>query len=128
MTISTSTGVPISAEIVHNYFHTLINKLFKILPLYECKENSLCEYMRNLQIELIGCKGFIVELENDPRYISMLSILEHLIGLHSYCGFTIDHHIVKKSVFQAISICEELEERYERMVLAAEEVQNEHLG
>ena len=122
MRVETSTGVSIDAESVRNYFHTLINKFFKILPLYEDKEETLCEYMRNLQIELIGCKSFITELEHDARYISMLSVLEQLIGLHSHCGFTIEHRKIKKSVFQAISFCEELEERYERMVLANEEV------
>ena len=57
MMIQTTVGVPMDAMVLNNYFRTLINLFFKILPIKESGESSLDTYMRSLQAELLGCKG-----------------------------------------------------------------------
>ena len=59
MMIQTTVGVPMDAMVLNNYFRTLINLFFKILPIKESGESSLDTYMRSLQAELLGCKELI---------------------------------------------------------------------
>ena len=105
--IQTTAGVPIDKESVSNYFRTLINLFFKILPLWEDGESSLDTYMRSLQTELLGCKGLIEAISHDALFVTLISILQYLI----------DHpetktSVVKREVFRAISICNKLKSRY----------------
>ena len=62
MMVNTTPGVPIDAEILHNYFRRLVNHFFKILPMRENNEESLTTYMQSLQVELLGCKGLITAI------------------------------------------------------------------
>ena len=55
MMIQTTVGVPMDATMLNNYFRTLVNLFFKILPIKESGESSLEVYMRSLQAELLGC-------------------------------------------------------------------------
>lgn len=109
--INTSIGKPIRVELIESYFHSLINKFFKILPLYEDNENTLCEYMRNLQSELIGFQSLLPGIGNDANLISLLSILEYLIDMHSCYGFELGKGVIKREVFGAIRVCQKMEQR-----------------
>ena len=84
MMIQTTVGVPMDAMVLNNYFRTLINLFFKILPIKESGESSLDTYMRSLQAEL-----------------------QYLIDNPS-CEVS----VVKREVFRAISICNKLKSRY----------------
>ena len=44
MMIQTTVGVPMDAMVLNNYFRTLINLFFKILPIKESGESSLDTY------------------------------------------------------------------------------------
>jgi predicted transcriptional regulator len=55
--VHTSVGEPLTGELLRNYFRNLVNQFFKILPMRENGEDSLCVYMTSLQAELIGCKS-----------------------------------------------------------------------
>lgn len=116
--LDTSTGKPIRAELVEGYFHSLINKFFKILPLYEDNETTLCEYMRNLQAELLGFQSLLIDLRYDVHLVSLLSILEYLIDMHSCFGFEMEKAIIKREVFGAIRVCEKMEKRYHEIAIA----------
>lgn len=107
MMIKTTAGVPMDAAILKNYFRTLINLFFKILPIWESGESSLDTYMRSLQAELLGCKELIEAIHEDPSFLSLISILQYLIDNPS-CGVG----VVKREVFRAISICNKLKSRY----------------
>lgn len=104
MTIDTNTGIPIDAELLHNYFRRLVNHFFKILPMRENNEDSLITYMQSLQMELLGCKGFIPSMQDDSNYLTILSILQYLID-NPECSVA----DVKREVFRAISICNRLQ-------------------
>ncbi len=107
MTIDTRTGISIDTELLHNYFRRLVNLFFKILPMRENNEESLVTYMQSLQIELLGCKGFIPLMQTDSDYLTILSILQYLID-NPECNVT----EVKREVFRAISICNKLQSRF----------------
>lgn len=104
--MKTVNNYDIPAEMVGNYLSGLVNQFFKILPIKESGEPSLKEFMCSLQAELLGCKGLMVDLNNDSMYMSLLSILQYLI--ETDC----DTPIVKREVFKAISICKKLQMKY----------------
>ena len=96
----------ITKEMLDHYLAGLVNKFFKILPMREANEYSLTEYMESLQVELIGCKGVIDELQHDAMYLTIISILQYLIT--EEC----EVRVVKREVFKAISLCKKLRKRY----------------
>lgn len=107
MMIPTTAGVPMDATVLNNYFRSLINLFFKILPLWEGGESSLTVYMQSLQTELLGCNELVEAIHNDSLFLSLVSILQYLIDTPD-CSVT----IVKREVFRAISICNKLKSRY----------------
>lgn len=109
--IQTTTGIQISEKLLCNYFDSLVNCFFKILPIRESEEESLDVYVQSLQFELIGCKGLITSLNDDARFITLLSILQHFID-SPQCPT----NVVKREVFKAIRICNGLKERYGKAV------------
>ena len=104
--MKTVNGYNLSSEMVSNYLGGLVNQFFKILPIKESGEPSLNEFMRSLQVELLGHKSLMRSLENDSMYMTLLSILEYLIN--NDC----ETHVVKREVFKAISICKKLRKKY----------------
>ena len=107
MMVETTAGMPIDAEVLHNYFRNLVNHFFKILPIREQNEESLTTYMQSLQAELLGCKGLVSAIQNDASYLTLLSILQYLID-NPECTV----REVKREVFRAISICNKLKVQY----------------
>ena len=91
---------------LENYLAALVNQFFKILPIKESGEPSLKDFMRSLQIELIGCKNLMDQLSNDPMYLSLIAILQYMID--NDC----ETSVVKREVFKAISICKKLRKKY----------------
>lgn len=107
MMVETTAGMPLDAEVLHNYFRNLVNHFFKILPIREQNEESLTTYMQSLQAELLGCKGLVSAIQNDASYLTLLSILQYLID-NPECTV----REVKREVFRAISICNKLKAQY----------------
>ena len=102
----TTNGHDIPSEMVNNYLNGLVNQFFKILPIKESGEPSLNEFMKSLQVELLGFKGLMVEIGNDSMYLTLLSILQYLI--ENEC----ETAVVKREVFKAISVCKKLRNKY----------------
>ena len=100
-------GDEICAAMLKAYFAGLVNRLFKILPLWESKESTLCIYLRSLQNELLGCQGFIPVFKADADFVTLLAILQ----------FFVEHpdtevSDIRREVFRAIRICKRLEKSY----------------
>lgn len=107
MTLETVTGHSMDGEMIGRYFRNLVNLFFKILPMREDEEPSLGIYMQSLRDELLGFQSLIVAIENDPAFLSLLSILQHLIDTPDA---PVQH--VRREVFHAISICYKLRDHY----------------
>lgn len=100
MNVETIIGTKLDAEMVCNYFGILVNQFFKILPMRENGEESLPVYLESLRSELLGSERVIVELDNNPLFLSLVSILQYLIDSPE-----ITVRETKREVFKAISIC-----------------------
>lgn len=57
------------------YLNTVVNSVYKILPLYEEENVGLEIYIESLLFELYGLDK-VVEMERSHEYVSLLSILE----------------------------------------------------
>lgn len=111
MTYETTTGIEINEHLLSKYMRSLVDRFFKILPIKEGKEvygiESLDAYLRSLQAELLGCKSLVTAVDNDPRFMTLLNILQYLIDDQDCSVRT-----VKREVFRAISICNKLKVKY----------------
>lgn len=107
MKLSTKYGGEITPKLLTNYLGNLVNLIFKILPIRESGETSLPSYMESLEMELIGCKSLIAALDEDPMFLSILSIIQHLIENPES---SVD--IYRREVFKAISLCNKLKDKY----------------
>ena len=105
--INTSAGVQISAALVNNYFRSLVNRFFKILPMRENNELTLAIYMHSLQMELFGYKSLVPAFGDNSLFLTLLSILQYLI-ITPECPVP----DVKREVFRAIGICNKLSALY----------------
>lgn len=109
--IDTVISAPITDEMVFNYFKSLVNCFFKILPIRENGEDTLPVYIKSLQSELLGCKELICELNNDSNFLTLVSILQYLRD-NPDCPVP----DVKREVFRAIAICNKMKARYDKAV------------
>ena len=107
MMIETKAGIPMDHRALKNYLRRLVDLFFKILPMRENEEPSLIEYIRSLQVELLGCSELISGLKYDAQFLTLLGILQYLID-HS--DVSVD--VYRREVFKAISICNSLKARY----------------
>lgn len=89
-----------------NYFKFLINKTYKILPLKEEESDTLKSYLESYQRELIGNKDLISIMVNEPKFITLLNILQYLIS-EDYSV-----KVCKKEVFKCIHILEDINFKY----------------
>lgn len=108
MSVNTSIGGELSTDLLKNYFHNLVNQVYKILPMREKETESLGKYIWRLEAELIGGYGLIDEIREDSYYGSLLNIL-HYLNEHG-CECPVEQ--VKQLVFEGIGICEKLSVRY----------------
>lgn len=109
--IDTVIGVPITNELIHNYFKSLVNSFFKILPIRESGGTTLPIYIQSLQAELLGCKELICELNNSSNFLTLVAILQYL---HDNPDCPVRD--VKREVFKAIGICNKLKAQYTEAV------------
>lgn len=102
---------PVSERLLQNYFQSLVNRFFKILPIRESGEETLTIYMRSLQCELLGCKELLPVLNDDAQFLTLAAILQYLIDTPN-CPIK----DVKREVFRAIHICNHLKEKCREVV------------
>ena len=108
MNINTSLGFSVNSRLFENYFKTLVNQVYKILPMREAEMDSLQKYIWRLTAEIVGGAGLYPNLREDSYYASLLNILQYLSDHYSEC--TVEQ--TKQLVFEGIHICEKLSARY----------------
>lgn len=94
-------------RLVRNYFRSLVNCYYKILPLRESGEETVGVYLESLKSEMLGCRGLLEYIQDDPSYMTLLSILQYFID-HPDCNIA----EVRREVFRAIRICNKIAEKY----------------
>ena len=123
MMIETSVGVPMDVSALSSYFGRLVNRFFKILPMWEDRianpvpkpdvldEESMYDdleiYIRSLQIELMGFISLIKPFDDESALISLVSALQYLAD-----NSNVRLGIVKREVFRSINTCTNLKVKY----------------
>jgi len=107
MTYATKANIEVTDVAVAVYFRRLVNRFFKILPIWETGEESIYVYIQNLQIELLGFQSMIEAIGYDADYMALVSILQYLLDNPAS-----EVWLVKREVFNSISLCKQLGERY----------------
>lgn len=99
----------LNRESVGNYFNRLINKVFRILPLIEEGEKSITVYIDSLQDELDGYRNLVTKYEDDPDYISLLSVIVFIKDNHN--SKDVAFAKIRREVFNAINLCCRMRDR-----------------
>jgi len=83
------------------YFDSLINSVFKILPLYEEDNIGIESYVESLLFELYGLDKSI-DIKDSYEYIALLSNLESV--REEVVKSDSEKKVIKREVFKCISI------------------------
>ena len=110
--VNSTIGVNIDESLIAKYFNTLVNKIFKILPIIENQEESISVYMESLGIELTGFKSLLPSVGEDPSYLSLLSIYKWLS--ENIDNTDENYKVIRREVFHAISICKKIRGQFLR--------------
>lgn len=113
----------VSNKMLHNYFGALVGRFFKILPLRESMSDTLGTYIESLQMELLGFHALMVGAEFDQRLLSLISFLQYMID-NPDC----DIPTVKREVFRAIRLCNDMDSEYGLVSRTEGGAPNEPLG
>jgi hypothetical protein len=90
-----------SKERLPIYLNSVVNSVFKILPLYEESNVGLEIYVESLLFELYGLDK-VVEVEQSYEYISLLSTLESV--KLEVAKEESKKTVVKREVFKCINV------------------------
>lgn len=88
------------------YFKFLIDKTYKILPMKEEGSITLKSYLESFLHELIGSQELILDMVDEPKFITLLNTIQYLIS-EEYSVKT-----CKKEVFKCIRILQEINNKY----------------
>lgn len=83
------------------YLNTVVNSVFKILPLYEEQNVGVQTYIESLLFELYGLEDAIL-IEHSYEYISLLSTLESV--KKEVAKQDSRKSVIKREVFKCINI------------------------
>ena len=83
------------------YLNTVVNNVFKILPLYEEQNVGVNKYIESLLFELYGLEE-AVSMEHSYEYISLLSTLESV--KKEVAKPDSKKPVIKREVFKCINI------------------------
>lgn len=83
-----------------NYLIDLKNRVFKILPLYEEKNDCLTEYIESVCFELYGLRTLIGDLPHGLWYVKSLATLEQIKIETSVFG---QNKMMKKEIFKILN-------------------------
>lgn len=94
-------------SVIGNWSADLINKFFKILPMWEQNVTTLPIYLEGLKDDLVNCSIVVTEFKSDGDYLTLVCILQLLIS-----NPDLNTNKVRRQIFRAINICNTLRARY----------------
>lgn len=90
-----------------SYKNALVNKVYKILPLYEENNIGLFANIQSLIFELHGILIVIHSLNSNANFLSLIAILESLSDDSLF--FDLDHETVKREVFKCLDLVKKMD-------------------
>jgi hypothetical protein len=94
------------SKIFINYSSSLVDRLFKILPLYEEKNDGLFTYIQSLIYEFNGLVWVIESLNDNSDILVLMATLESISN--DAIMFDNDKEVIKREVFKCIDIAKRL--------------------
>ncbi len=94
------------------YFDSLINSVFKILPLYEEENIGVETYIESLLFELYGLEK-VIDIRDSHEYISLLSTLESVKEEVVKSGS--EKRVIKREIFKCIGIVKSVMVKLEKV-------------
>lgn len=98
-------------KIYHIYIKTLIPKTYKVLPLYEEKNDGLPRYVASLILEIKGVLYHVEEYEDLQELVSLIAILESIYDISLFEDTLTED--MKSEVFKCLSIVKRLIQKKE---------------
>ena len=92
----------IPSEAIKSYLKTLIDKVYKVLPMKEENSETLHCYLTGLTHELVGAYQLHFELVDEPRFLNVVNIVKYLES-NEY-----DIATCKREVFKAIRLIQNI--------------------
>lgn len=93
-------------QMLVNYFKFLVGRVFKILYMQEENNPDLTKYLEGLLRELTGNLDLIIAIRYDGDFLLLMNKIQYLTSDYS------KHSIVRKEVFECVSIINKLQKRY----------------
>lgn len=93
------------------YLDALVNSVFKILPLYEERNDGIQTYIESLLFELYGLDK-VFDIKDSYEYVSVLSILESI--KEEVAKENSKKRVIKREVFKCINIIKNTIKRLEK--------------
>ena len=95
MVVETKYGMTICEYTMADYFEGLVGKIYKLLPMYESKSDTLEKYLNSLLLELAGGKRVFVE---SKEFLELIMNLEGLLLIDNHAEF-------KSHIFKCTNMC-----------------------
>ena len=108
--INSTIGITVEETLVSKYFNSLVNKIFKILPIIENGEESITVYMESLGVELVGFQSLLPTVGEDPAFLSLLSIYQWIAD--NTADTDNNYKAIRREVFHAISLCKKMQAQF----------------
>jgi hypothetical protein len=89
------------------YKRALVDRVYKILPLYEESNDGLFANIQSLVYELHGLLNVIESLNHNANYLSLIATLESLSDDSLF--FDLEKEVVKREVFKCIDLIKKMD-------------------
>ncbi|MEK5036303.1 hypothetical protein MKY96_33160 [Paenibacillus sp. FSL R7-0302] len=95
------------SKLFSNYSSALVDRVYKILPLYEEKNEGLFAYVQSLIYELEGLYWAVEGVRDNPDYLTLVGTLESLSEDVMFFDMG-DHSVVKREVFKCLEVVKKI--------------------
>lgn len=95
------------SNLFSNYSSALIDRVYKILPLFEEKNDGLFAYVQSLIYELEGLYWVVDGVRDNPDYLTLLATLESISDDAVFCDME-NHSVVKREVFKCLEVIKKI--------------------
>jgi hypothetical protein len=89
-------------ETTNLYLKTMIGAVYKILPMYDCNDSNLHDYLDSLYVQLAGGYEYYQDLRLNQRFQSVINIVQFFIK------YEFDKKTCKREVLKATNILDKL--------------------
>lgn len=87
---------------IQKYINSLYGKTYKILPIYEEKNEDVKIYAKSLAIEMLGATSTFPSLKMEKYYIELINIINF------FANNDCDHFTCRKQIFRCRDLLNKL--------------------